>query len=146
VIGSDAETVAPPEPSEPADDRPLDLIIRVAGWVISIVAVILSGVLELFFTPLRAFGFPIGVSILMALVANPAIAWFAVTTTGRRSAVAPPWIIWTIMMLFATGYRTAEGDYLVSGNDWVALVMILVGSLAFAVYSYRMILTRRPSI
>jgi uncharacterized membrane protein len=144
VIGSDAKTVAPPEPSEPADDRPLDLIIRVAGWVISIVAVVLSGVLELFFTPLRAFGFPIGVSILMALVANPAIAWFAVTTTGRRSAVAPPWIIWTIMMLFATGYRTAEGDYLVSGNDWVALVMILVGSLAFAVYSYRMILTRRP--
>jgi hypothetical protein len=135
VIGSDAETVAPP-----------DLIIRATGWVISIVAVILSGVLELFFTPLRAFGFPIGVSILMALVANPAIAWFAVTTTGRRSAVAPPWIIWTIMMLFATGYRTAEGDYLVSGNDWVALVMILVGSLAFAVYSYRMILTRRPSI
>jgi hypothetical protein len=146
VIGSDAKTVAPPEPGEPDDDRPLDLIIRVAGWVISIVAVILTGVLELFFTPLRAFGFPIGVSILMALVANPAIAWFAVTTTGRRSGLVPPWIIWTILMLFATGYRTAEGDYLVSGNDWVALVMILLGSLAFAVYAYRMILTRRPAI
>jgi hypothetical protein len=146
VIVSDAQAPTAPGQSEPDDDRPLDLIIRVAGWIISIVAVILTGVLELFCTPVRAFGVPIGVSILMALVANPAIAWFAVTTTGRRSALAPPWIIWTIMMLFATGYRTAEGDYLVAGNDWVALVMILVGSLAFAVYSYRMILTRRPPI
>jgi hypothetical protein len=146
VILSDAQAPAPPETSEPGDDKALDLIIRVAGWVISIVAVILTGVLELFFTQVRLFGVPIGVSILMALVANPAIAWFAVTTTGKRSAVAPPWIIWTIMMLFATGYRTTEGDYLVSGNDWVALVMILVGSLAFAVYSYRMILARRPPL
>jgi hypothetical protein len=146
VILSDAQTPAPPKESEPDDDRGLDLIIRVAGWIISILAAILSGVLELFFTQLRVFGVPIGVSILMALVANPAIAWFAVTTTGKRSALAPPWIIWTIMMLFATGYRTAEGDYLVGGNDWVALVMILVGSLAFAVYSYRMILARRPPI
>jgi hypothetical protein len=145
VIASDTQAPAPPEHREPDDDRPLDLLIRVAGWIISIVAVILTGVLELFFTPLRVHGVPIGVSILMALVANPAIAWFAVTTTGRRSALAPPWIIWTILMLFATGYRTAEGDYLVSGNDWVALVMILVGSLAFAVYSYRMILVGRPS-
>ena len=146
MILSDAQTPAPPQQGEPDDDRALDLIIRVAGWVISIVAAILTGVLELFFTELRVFGVPIGVSILMALVANPAIAWFAVTTTGKRSAVAPPWIIWTIMMLFATGYRTPEGDYLVSGDDWVALVMILVGSLAFAVYSYRMILRSRPAL
>jgi hypothetical protein len=139
---------APPAPdaAAPADDRVLDLIIRLAGWVLSVVAVILSGLLELFFTPLRVFGVPVGASILLALVANPAIAWFAVTTTRRRSAVAPPWIIWTIMMLFATGYRTPEGDYLVSGDDWVALVMILVGSLAFAVYSYRMILRSRPAL
>jgi hypothetical protein len=147
VILSDQQTApSAADAKAPDDDRTLDLIIRVAGWVLSIVAVILSGLLELFFTPLRVFGVPIGASILMALVANPAIAWFAVTTTRRRSAVAPPWIIWTIMMLFATGYRTREGDYLVGGNDWVALVMILVGSLAFAVYSYRMILRSRPPL
>jgi predicted anti-sigma-YlaC factor YlaD len=147
VTISDTQAAPPaPDAAAPADDRPLDLIIRVAGWVLSVVAVVLSGLLELFFTPLRVFGVPVGASILLALVANPAIAWFAVTTTRRRSAVAPPWIIWTIMMLFATGYRTPEGDYLVSGNDWVALVMILVGSLAFAVYSYRMILRGRPAL
>jgi hypothetical protein len=147
VILSDTQAAPPaPDAEAPGDDRALDLIIRVAGWVLSIVAVILSGLLELFFTPLRVGGVVIGVSILLALVANPAIAWFAVTTTRRRSSVAPPWIIWTAMMLFATGYRTPEGDYLVSGDDWVALVMVLVGSLAFAVYSYRMILRTRPPL
>jgi hypothetical protein len=143
VILSDAQAPPAPDGDAPAGDGALDLLIRVAGWVLSIVAVVLSGLLELFFTPLRAFGVPIGVSILMAAVANPAIAWFAVTTTRRRSGLAPAWIIWTIMMLFATGYRTSEGDYLVGGTDWVALVMVLVGSLAFAVYAYKMILTRR---
>ena len=43
-------------------------------------------------------------------------------------------------MLAAAGTRTAEGDYLLSGDNWVALLMILAGSLTFAVYSYKMIL------
>jgi hypothetical protein len=47
-------------------------------------------------------------------------------------------------MLFAAGVRTSEGDYLLGGDNWVALLMILVGSLSYAVYSYRMILRRVP--
>lgn len=43
-------------------------------------------------------------------------------------------------MLAAAGTRTTEGDYLLSDSNWVALVMILTGSLTFAVYSYKMIL------
>jgi hypothetical protein len=77
-------------------------------------------------------------------VANPAIAWFAVTTTERRWAVGLPWALWTLLMLAAAGIRTDEGDYLIGASDWVALVMILVGSLAFALYAYRMILSGRP--
>ena len=87
----------------------------------------------------------LGVSILLAVAANYGIAWFAVTTTGRRWAMGPPWAFWTVLMLFAAGVRTTEGDYLLSGDDWPALVMILVGSLTFAVYSYRMILKRAGS-
>jgi uncharacterized membrane protein len=136
--------VTDPEAPAPVrrERRALERAIRIAGLVIAILAVILSGLLELFFTTLRVGGFPIGVSILMAVVANTAIAWFAVTTTGRRWALGPPWALWTLMMLFAAGVRTNEGDYLLGGNDYVALVMILLGSLTFAVYSYRMILKR----
>ena len=126
--------------------KALERLITIAGLLIAILAALLSGLLELFFTPLRVHGVLIGVSILMALVINPAIGWFAVNTTGRRGAVAAPWLLWTALMLLASGYRTPEGDYLVAGNDWVALVMILVGSLGYAVFAYRMILTRRASI
>jgi hypothetical protein len=137
-----------------------DPIIRVAGLVVSILAAFLSGVFELLLTTLRAGDFGtvwrgaaigsgrgplVPVSILLAIVLNYAIAWFAVTTTRRRWALGPPWALWTLMMFAASGVRTSEGDYLLGGSNWVALVMILVGSLSFAVYSYRMILKRvRP--
>jgi hypothetical protein len=140
--GTDVTEPAEQAAERGAESRALDLVIRIAGVVVSIVAVILSGVLEIFSTTLRVGGVPIGVAIPFAVVANVAIAWFAVTTTGRRWALGPPWVIWTLMMLFAAGVRTNEGDHLISGDNWVALFMILVGSLAFAFYSYRMIMRR----
>lgn len=141
------EAPAPPAPgdSDRGAGRAVDLAIRAGGWLVATVAAVVTGLLELFLTPLRVAGVPVGVAILMAAAANTAIAWFAVVTTGRRRAIAAPWIVWTLLMLFATGYRRPEGDYLVGGDDWVALVMVLVGSLAFAVYTYRTILNRRPS-
>ena len=93
--------------------------------------------------PIGSAGGPlIPVSVLLAIVLNYGIAWFAVSTTRRRWALGPPWALWTLMMFAASGVRTSEGDYLLAGENWVALVTILVGSLSFAVYSYRMILKR----
>jgi hypothetical protein len=129
--------VAPPSPA-------LELLVRGAGLLIAVLAVVLTALLELFLTPLRLGGVPLGVAVPVAVVANVAICWFAVTTVGRRWALAPPWAVWTLIMFFAAGTRTTEGDYLISGSDWVALVMILVGSLTFAIYTYRMILKRPP--
>lgn len=132
-----------------------DPIIRVAGVVVSIVATVVTVVFELELSALRAGGFAelfngrspwvgsgaaVPLAVPVAVGANLAIAWFAVTTTGRRWAIGPPWAIWTFLMLAAAGTRTAEGDYLLGGANWTALVMILAGSLTFAVYAYRMIL------
>jgi hypothetical protein len=153
------ETAIPDETAPQQNKRGWEPVIVAGGVVVAILAAVVSGVLEIFLTPLRAGdvvtiwrgdaigsggGPPIGLAILLAVVVNYAIGWFAVSTTGKRWALAPPWALWTLMMLFAAGVRTAEGDYLISGDDWVALVMILVGSLSFAVYSYRMILRRIP--
>ena len=63
-------------------------------------------------------------------------------TTGWISD--PKWALWTIMMMVAAGARTPQGDHLMSGDDWIGLVTILAGSLSFAVYAYRLILTRIP--
>jgi hypothetical protein len=134
-----------------------DRIIRLAGLLVSIVAAFVTGVVELLFSTLRwgdltsiwhgaaigSGGGPLlGLSIPLAMGCNIALAWFAVGTTGRRWALGPPWALWTLLMLYAAGVRTSEGDYLLGGDNWIALVMILAGSLAFAVYSYRMILKR----
>ncbi|MFI7540974.1 hypothetical protein [Actinoplanes sp. NPDC049599] len=130
----------PPAPPRPA----VELAVRVAGVVIAVLAAGLTAVLELFLSPLRLGGVPIGVAVPAAVLANLAISWFAVTTVGRRWALAPPWAVWTLIMFFAAGTRTTEGDYLISADDWVALVTILAGSLTFAVYTYKLILRRAP--
>jgi hypothetical protein len=132
----------PVEAEQRTPSRALDVLIAACGVVISIVAAVLSGFLELILTPLRVGGILIGVAIPAAVVGNYALAWFAFTTVGRRRAVAVPWAVWTLLMLFAAGVRTREGDYLVAADNWVALVMILTGSLAFALCAYRLILQR----
>jgi hypothetical protein len=131
---------APAEPAEKKESKALDTVIKTAGVVISIVATLITGFFEIILSPLRAGGVPICVAIVAAVVANYAISWFAYTTVGKRWAIGPPWALWTVFMLFAAGTRTTEGDYLISGDNWVALAMILVGSLTFAVFAYRMIL------
>ena len=144
-------TLDAPPVATPADELPpaspgraLEYVIRVAGLVIAVLATVLTAALELFLSPLRLGGVPIGAAIVLAVVANLAICWFAVTTVGRRWALAPPWAVWTLVMFFAAGLRSNEGDYLISADNWVALVMILTGSLAFAVYTYRAILKGPP--
>jgi hypothetical protein len=136
----EAPVTAPPG-DQPDRPRPgFEALVKAGGVVVSIIATVLSAALELLMTPLRIGGTPIGVAVLVAIVANWAIAWFATAVAGRRWAIGPPWAVWTLIMFFGAGTSTPEGDYLVSGNDWVALVMILVGSLTFAVYAYRAIL------
>ncbi len=156
VDGTPAPEVTPLERKDPwAGWEP---IIRGAGLVIAVLAALISGFFEIALSTLRAGdvvsiwrgdaigsgGGPLlGVSILLAAVLNYAIAWFAVSTTRRRWSLAPPWALWTLLMLGAAGVRTTEGDYLLGGENWIALVMILVGSLTYAVYSYRLILKRQ---
>jgi hypothetical protein len=125
--------------------RVAEPVMRVAGVLVVLVATVVTTVAELYLTPVRIAGVPTGVAVLFAAVANWALAWFAVTTTGRRWTLGLPWVLWTMLMFFAAGARTREGDHLLGGSDWVALVMILVGSLTFAVYAYRAIL-RRPVV
>lgn len=122
----------------------IDLSLRIVGGVLATLAALLSGLLELFFVPLRAGGLLLGLAALAAVPINVAIAWFAVRTVGRRWAIGPPWALWTLLMFFALGVRTSEGDHLIFGDNWAALVLMTLGSVAFAGYAYRLIV-RGPS-
>lgn len=155
---TDLETAEP----EVARSQPWagwDTVISVAGITVSIIATVLTAYVELALSTLRtgafgavlrgdspfeASGSAVPVAVLVAIGANVAISWFAVTTSGKRWAIGPPWALWTLIMLLASGSQSAEGDYLLSQTNWVATVVILAGSLTFAVYSYRLILRPRP--
>lgn len=150
-------TEAPAE--EKAEDQVAprsDLVIRVAGVLVTVVATVVVTLIELELSVLRVgavtglfhgdfaiwegTGALIGLSVPLTVAANLALAWFATTTIARGWAIGVPWALWTLLVLGAAGTKSTEGDYLLSGDNWVAVVMILVGSLAFAVYAYRMIM------
>jgi hypothetical protein len=141
----------PSEPSTGVPDAPgrvrlrhaLDLALRVAGAVLAVAGAVLTAALELLLASLRVGGALVGVSALLAVVANVALSWFANDTVGRRWAVALPALTWFGLMIVAAG-GTAEGDFLLAGDNWVGLVMIIAGSMAFAVMAFRAILAAPP--
>jgi hypothetical protein len=130
--------------------------LRAAGVLVSVLATLVTTWLELELSVLRVGGVTglfrgeldvwagagqlIGLAIPVTIGVSLALAWFAVTTIGRAWAIGVPWALWTLLVLGAAGTRTTEGDYLLGGDNWVALVMILVGSVTFAGYAYRMIM------
>ncbi|WP_425548152.1 hypothetical protein [Actinoplanes cyaneus] len=133
-----------------------DLAIRVGGVLVSVVATVVVTVIELELSVLRVGGVTglfhgrlavwegtgalVGLAIPVTVAANLALAWFATTTIARSWAIGVPWALWTLLILGAAGTKTTEGDYLLGADNWVALVMILAGSLAFAVHAYRRIM------
>lgn len=137
------EAVAGPDPAPPAVPprwhAAADVALRTLAGLLCVAAALLTGLLELLYAPLRAGGQLLGLSIPAAALANVALAWFAYHGVGRRWAVALPWVAWTALMFLAAGTVTTEGDYLLSADNWVALPMILAGSVAFGGYTYRLI-------
>ncbi|WIM95843.1 hypothetical protein ACTOB_007982 [Actinoplanes oblitus] len=133
-----------------------DSALRAAAVLVTVLATVVTTLLEVELTSLRVGGLTglfhgetdvwtgagrlIGLAIPVTVAVNLALARFAVATIGRSWAIGVPWALWTLLTLGAAGTRTTEGDYLLGGDNWVALVVILVGSVTFAVYAYRMIM------
>ncbi|WP_329111503.1 hypothetical protein OG792_29280 [Micromonospora sp. NBC_01699] len=135
-----------PEPQSPrraALDGILDRLLRIAGGAVAVVAAVVTATLELLLSMLRVGGHLIGVSVLVAVLANLFLSWFAYRTVGRRWAVALPAVPWFGLMVVASG-KTSEGDILLAGDNWVGIVMIFAGSMAFAVMAFRLMLAPRP--
>lgn len=133
-----------PEPRPPrwtALARILDLTLRVAGGALAVFAALVTATLELLLSTVRVGGQLIGVSVLVAIVANLVLSWFAYHTVGRRWAVALPAVPWFALMAVAA-IKTSEGDVLLAGDNWVGVVMIFAGSMAFAGMAFRLIVSR----
>ncbi|MBF9133905.1 hypothetical protein I0C86_33965 [Plantactinospora sp. S1510] len=131
-----------PPAGRPAVLTALDVVLRVVGGLVAVAGAVVTAVLELMLATLRVGGVLVGVSALLAVLANVALGWFAPRAVGRRWAFALPAIVWFMLMVVAAG-GTSEGDVLIANNNWVGLAMIFGGSVAFAVMGFRMIIAPR---
>ncbi|GII21102.1 DUF6113 family protein [Planosporangium mesophilum] len=139
-------------PAPPAGPGPAWL-----AWVGALVATALafvSAVWEAFLTPLalhwssggHAHSVRVPVALLLAIAGNAALAWFTHSVTGKPLAVLAPFAAWTVPIVLAASKR-AEGDAILTANNWVALVTMLAGPVSFAVTAYWLTMRslRRPA-
>lgn len=154
-----------PVPASPAGASPeprsgmlaaVDVALRVAGGTLAVVGAVVTATWELLLTTARVgddeglgvvrmvawYGL-LALPVLVAVAANLALSWFAYRTVGRKWAVALPALVWFTLMVVASG-RTAEGDILLTGDNWRGIAMILAGSMSFAIMGFRLILAPRP--
>lgn len=132
--------MAPAARSEPGavesePDSSVEIAVRVLGGVVAVWLAALAAVAEVFWTPLRIGEVRAPVSLVAAVVLNIALPIFARWATRSRHVAVLPTLVWFVVVLgFAGG--TAEGDVALAGNDWAALLLLLVGSVSAATGAY----------
>lgn len=127
-----------PEPRPSRDRGAVAGLLTTAGVLLAVLMSALSGVLELLLISVRVGGYLIGVSAVLALVANLFIGRFAHRATRRRWPVIIAAVVWLLIVLLAAG-RTTEGDYLITSNNWVGWAMIGLGSLSWTIVGIRLV-------
>lgn len=144
---------ATPEPATPEPeatraeyDAPwLRVALKVGGTLVGVLAGFVTGVWEVFLSPLYAGRTPLPVSPVLAVVTTVAIIWFTRRVTGSMGLSLLPGVVWFGTMLIAAT-KTTEGDLPMPSTDWMGLLTILVGALAWGIYAYRMIVSTRPEL
>jgi hypothetical protein len=117
-----------------------DLLLRVAGVLVSGALGAATSVVEVLWCPMYVSGFRFPLSLILALVLNPVLVWFAHSSTKWKAATLAPALTWCIVW-FAASMPTGEGDLLITQSNWVGLVTTLLGPTAFGAAIYRLVLS-----
>jgi hypothetical protein len=122
-----------PGPGRAALMGRLDLALKIVGAIVATGLGAAAGIYEALLSPLHVAHSSVylPVTLVLAIVGNPALAWFAYAVTGRRAAVILPAGAWCLVW-FAGASRTTEGDLIITGTGWVGLATLLAGPIAFA--------------
>jgi len=128
----DAMPEAEPKREPTATEQQLDLGLKIVGAVVATGLGALAGLYEASLVPLRLpHSTYLPVALVLALVGNPVLSWFAGAVTGHRAAALLPAAAWCVIW-YASASRTTEGDLIITGGNWVGLVTLLAGPIAFA--------------
>lgn len=115
---------------------------RVLGAVVALALALLTGVYEAFYAGLYLGADRLPATVLLAFVTNVGLVWFTYRATGSALFSLVPGVVWMGVMIMATA-RTAEGDLLITGANWVGLVTLFTGVAGYVFGAYRMVI-RRP--
>jgi hypothetical protein len=122
---------------------------RVAGTAVGAALAAVTAVWEVVLTPMHAHlagvSFRLPLATVLAVAGNAGLVWFTRLVTGRLGLALVPGLAWFVVIL-AAATKTGEGDLLIAGDNWVGLLTILLGSLAWAVAAYAAINTSRPRV
>jgi hypothetical protein len=132
--GAPAATGTPPAWAETG--------LRVGGTLVGVAIAALTAVYEAFFVPLRWGTVRIPVAVLLAVVVNLLLVWFTREVTGSTRLALVPALAWCAVMIVAAGGRP-EGDIVLASNNWVALVLMVVGAVSWGVGAL-VLITRQP--
>jgi hypothetical protein len=118
----------PPPPEVPQAETAL----KATGLVIVVLLAAMSALYEVLYSPLSSGTTRLPVSLILAIVFNPLLALAAYWSTGRRLTALLPGLAWCAVF-FLAATKTREGDLLLTDQNWVGLVTLLAGPVAFAV-------------
>jgi hypothetical protein len=138
--------VNPPRDNRTVQDAPdapqsrrAEIGYRVGGTLVGVGFGAMSGFWAALLTPLYVViggaVIRLPVAALVVFVANVAIFLFTRYVTGSTALALIPAVSWLIV-IGAAGRTKSEGDLLITGSNWVGIVTILVGALAWAAGPY----------
>jgi hypothetical protein len=118
--------------------------LRVGGTVIGVLAGMITAVYEGFLSPLRWGGVHAPVAPVLALIVNPLLVWFTHRVTGSRTLALLPGLAWCLVLVVAA-LGTDEGDIMLAGNNWMAVLLMAAGAISWATAAALMVMPPRPS-
>ncbi|RBY85324.1 hypothetical protein [Blastococcus sp. TF02A-26] len=99
----------------------------VAGGAAAVLVAAWFALVEVLWLPLRIGGFPVPLSIPVAMAVNLLLVTWTHRLTGSRVAAVLPALVWLVVVVPASQQRS-EGDVLLIG-DWRGLAFLLLGVL-----------------
>jgi hypothetical protein len=135
----------------------VDVLLRVLGAALAFGGGMVAAALAVLLIPLRvgSYGwvdgggisaFRIPVAIIVAVVGNLFLVWFARQTTGVRWAALLPAVGWFAVIVVALR-TTTEGDRLLVPDDWVGSLTLFGGTITLVIATVLAISSpgRRPA-
>ncbi len=103
---------------------------RLCAVVLVLAATALVALLESFYVLLRLGTVRVPLSLALAVVFHPLLTWLMRIASASSVAMLSPFALW-LVVVFVLGLGRADGDLIITGNNWVSTALLLGGSLVF---------------